>query len=375
MKASHHYESIGGYGLSFSPKCVACQGFASLLSNIKSRSIDAIKTHLDVFCEYSFFFRSICRSFIDNQLDSLLRNATESFDAERICTDILHVCGARSINLPTINNPQAPTSRTSILLPGDGGVQPQGSFVQMRDLNYDRLIGLLGDEVTSAGKELTLKFLARHGLIANSHLCDKCRIRQAALVKYNHVDGYRWRCNNCRYSSGEEIAATNSVRMGSFFHNSHLSFRQILKIIYYWSEFPTASLEQVMKETDVAGQHTIVDWYNFIRDLTQSWADRVQTREKLGGYDIIVECDESKFYRAKYQRGRMLQREASSGWVFGCIQRGTSKIRLFPVERRDAATLLNIIGENIERGTIICTDGWAAYGGLFIWVLSFKGCG
>ena len=109
-----------------------------------------------------------------------------------------------------------------------------------------------------------------------------------------------------------------------------------------------------------------------MRDLTQSWADRVQTREKLGGYDIIVECDESKFYRAKYHWGKMLQREASSGWVFGCIQRGTSKIRLYPVERRDANTLLNIIGENIERGTIIVIDGWAAYGGIAYMGLEFQ---
>ena len=58
---------------------------------------------------------------------------------------------------------------------------------------------------------------------------------------------------------------------------------------------------------------------------------------------------------------RMLAREASSGWVFGCIQRGTPKIRLFQVETRDAQTLLNLIGENIERGSIIVTDGWAAY--------------
>ena len=56
----------------------------------------------------------------------------------------------------------------------------------------------------------------------------------------------------------------------------------------------------------------------------------------------------------------MLAREASSGWVFGCILRGTPKIRLFQVETRDAQTLLNLFGENIEKGSTIVTD-WAAY--------------
>lgn len=107
----------------------------------------------------------------------------------------------------------------------------------------------------------------------------------------------------------------------------------------------------------------MVDYYNFIRDLTQEWAMRTATNEKLGGHGLVVECDESKFYRgdlfdflilnvcsflrqelslhlAKYHRGKQLDRERNSGWVFGCIERGSRKVRIIEVSSLISADLI-----------------------------------
>ena len=61
------------------------------------------------------------------------------------------------------------------------------------------------------------------------------------------------------------------------------------------------------------GEHTIVDWYNFHRDVcAQYFLDHPTI---IGGPGTIVEIDESKFGRRKYNRGRY----QDGHWVFGRI--------------------------------------------------------
>lgn len=83
--------------------------------------------------------------------------------------------------------------------------------------------------------------------------------------------------------------------------------------------------------------------------------------EKIGGPGVIVEIDESKFGKRKYNRGHLVEGQ----WVLGGVER-TEERRLFlvSVERRDADTLLSVIQEKVAPGSIIYSDCWAAYGGI-----------
>ncbi|PIC39864.1 hypothetical protein B9Z55_011418 [Caenorhabditis nigoni] len=51
-------------------------------------------------------------------------------------------------------------------------------------------------------------------------------------------------------------------------------------------------------------------------------------------------------------------------WVFGMIERGTSKVIMFRVPEQDRTTPIPIIHNNDLPGTTIVTDEWAAYGGI-----------
>ena len=65
----------------------------------------------------------------------------------------------------------------------------------------------------------------------------------------------------------------------------------------------------------------------------------------------VVEADESLF--SHFGREQV--------WVFGLYDRGTKRVRAWVVRDRSAPTLLGIIQDHVEEGTIIYTDGWAAY--------------
>ncbi len=110
-----------------------------------------------------------------------------------------------------------------------------------------------------------------------------------------------------------------------------------------------------MKETGHS-EHTIVDWYNFIRDVCAQYL--IDHAQKIGGVGKTVEIDESKFGKRKYNRGRIQE----GHWVFGGIERQSpSNCFMVEVKDRSAVTLLPIILDRVHPGTIIISDEWRAY--------------
>uniref|UniRef100_A0A8D8W236 Transposase n=1 Tax=Cacopsylla melanoneura TaxID=428564 RepID=A0A8D8W236_9HEMI len=74
---------------------------------------------------------------------------------------------------------------------------------------------------------------------------------------------------------------------------------------------------------------TIVDWLSFFMEITFDWALK-NSSEKLGGEGVIVEIDEGKFGRRKYNVGRVIDGQ----WIFGGIERNPKKFFLVPVPVR-----------------------------------------
>ena len=147
--------------------------------------------------------------------------------------------------------------------------------------------------------------MVRQSLLRVPRNCPKC----FALCNFVTKDGsFCWRCTK----RGCQLVV--SLREGSFFSGSHLKISQILEIIYWWSR--NSTVDQVFQETGIT-KVTIVDWFNFIRDVcTQFFLDHPI---QIGGVGSIVEIDESKFGRRKYNRGRCID----GHWVFGGVERGT----------------------------------------------------
>ena len=66
---------------------------------------------------------------------------------------------------------------------------------------------------------------------------------------------------------------------------------------------------------------------------------------RIGGPGKIVEIDEMKFGRRKYERGRVVD----GRWIFGALDMETKELRLeiCPDNKRDRDTLIHIIKKHI----------------------------
>lgn len=72
---------------------------------------------------------------------------------------------------------------------------------------------------------------------------------------------------------------------------------------------------------------------------------------------MIVEIDESKFWKRKYNVGRV----GDGQWVFGGICPEMRSTFVVPVDKRDKNTLLSVFRDRIEQGSIITSDCWKLY--------------
>ncbi|RWR99592.1 Transposase: ISXO2-like domain-containing protein, partial [Dinothrombium tinctorium] len=108
--------------------------------------------------------------------------------------------------------------------------------------------------------------------------------------------------------------------------------------------------QQVMHEACIGSNKTVVDWSSFLRECYAVVLHNDRS-PKIGGPGLTVEIDESHVRARKYNVGKVLR--SQEVWVFGGICRETKECFVAPVLRRDEATLLPLIQNNIESGSHI----------------------
>lgn len=78
----------------------------------------------------------------------------------------------------------------------------------------------------------------------------------------------------------------------------------------------------------------------------------------IGGEGKVVQIDESKFGKRKFNKGRRV----TGHWVLGMIEDDSEDVRLevCPENIRSSDTLLPLIQKHVAPGTTVCTDYWRA---------------
>ncbi|KAF8794392.1 hypothetical protein HNY73_002379 [Argiope bruennichi] len=90
-------------------------------------------------------------------------------------------------------------------------------------------------------------------------------------------------------------------------------------------------------------QYTASAKFQFINERILEYVE--ENSEKIGGVGKIVEVDESKFGKRKYNRGHRVEGQ----WVFGGVERGSGRTFLVAVHDRKAETLVSCINSGFSR--------------------------
>ncbi|GJQ79880.1 hypothetical protein Trydic_g18327 [Trypoxylus dichotomus] len=104
------------------------------------------------------------------------------------------------------------------------------------------------------------------------------------------------------------------------------------------------------KDGSHLSQDTIADWYQYCREtLVANFITLQEQTGQIGGQGRIVQIDESKFGRRKYNRRRRIE----GHWVLGMIEEdsGDFSMVLCPNNRRGTDDLMPIIQQHVAAGT------------------------
>lgn len=170
-------------------------------------------------------------------------------------------------------------------------------------------------------------------------------------------------CNSSLYREAKLYRCINrqcrksiSIFKDSFFAKNHIKCSDALLIGYFW--LCKSTYTNIINITGHSS-HTITNFMKYFRQLVINTLDNDETI--IGGSDIIVEIDESKFGKRKYNQGH----KVDGVWIVGGIER-TSEKKCFVeiVSNRTAETLLEVISRHVMPGSIIYTDMWKGYQGI-----------
>ena len=147
-----------------------------------------------------------------------------------------------------------------------------------------------------------------------------------------------------------------SIFRNSFFASQRLKCNEILHLAYLW--LTNCSLKTIQIHTGHSTT-TISTYLGYFRQLISETIDTDDTM--IGGQGIIVQVDETKMGKRKYNRGHRVE----GAWVVVGVEI-TNERKLFAevVQDRSEQTISDVLSRHICAGSTIWTDMWRGYSSL-----------
>lgn len=197
------------------------------------------------------------------------------------------------------------------------------------------------------GNERLIRWLMAEMFLHSNMNCERC-LTPMRLERFpNLKDHWCWRCprDNCRMRI--------SVRDGSFFANSNISLRKLMKIVVnFIAESPARGTGLRITLT----RKTVGRFYKKIRSI---FSQELVTSPIIFNSGFEYEADELFFKHVRLDHG--LTRKQ---WVAGIYERASGKVVYYRVDDRSNASLVPPIVQNVPRGSFVYTDDWNGYNSL-----------
>lgn len=201
-------------------------------------------------------------------------------------------------------------------------------------------------------EELCARWLISTEIIPRGGFCHRHKVERGL-----HFPSDRpayWSCGKCN----TRIAITK----GTLFEDKTLSFgKACMLMLCFAKEMSWEATQEACifsgGEEQLVSRCTIAHWFSLLRQVVvDHYHNKMVDDSPIGGPGVIVQIDEAKIGRRKYNRGRV----AEGYWVLGMLD-AHGEVRMEVCEDRGSSTLSAIIMRNVLPGSIIHTDEWRAY--------------
>lgn len=195
-------------------------------------------------------------------------------------------------------------------------------------------------------------------LISRNHLevaetCDVCGYSMKFEKSSKHKIGKIYRClnRNCR--------KIESLLKGRKIEKPKINLNDYLYAIYKWIE--NGFEKDVCRNLNIAKG----TYQNIKKNINNFLNDQFILEEKLGGKNIKVQVDETVICHGETELFPSQLPDDFPGitWLVGMIEENSSKIKYEIVPNRSLETFKNLFERNINKESIIITDGHASYPG------------
>lgn len=152
--------------------------------------------------------------------------------------------------------------------------------------------------------EQCVQFAEDKDMISTEKLCRTHR-KPMHLAKSTNKTFGSWVCTKGQCKQKSKVSRTN----GTFFENIHVPLVHVFYLIYAfahkWSYNMTINEDPYKSENkQCLSRTTISDWFNYCREAVVIFKlENNENKGKIGGPGRIVQIDESKFGKRKYNKG------------------------------------------------------------------------